>query len=78
NGKCAAEMMRVANEAKVALVFVIRYPEPAKWPALTAFVGSYELESGTLQMEELALRADYKGNVVILVGDRSNKSSVMR
>ncbi|RMV14101.1 Periplasmic substrate-binding protein [Pseudomonas savastanoi] len=78
NGKSAAEMMRLANEAKVPLVFVNRNPEPAKWPALTAFVGSDELESGTLQMEELARRAGYKGNVVILVGDPSNKSSVMR
>lgn len=78
SGKSAPEMMRLANEAKVPLVFVNRNPEPATWPALTAFVGSDELESGTLQMEELARRANYKGNVVILVGDPSNKSSVMR
>jgi len=78
NGKSAPEMIRLANEAKIPLVFVNRNPEPAKWPAQTAFVGSDELESGTLQMEELARRANYKGNVVILVGDPSNKSSVMR
>nr|WP_163024439.1 substrate-binding domain-containing protein [Pseudomonas viridiflava] len=71
NGKSAPEMMRLANEAKIPLVFVNRNPEPAKWPPQTAFVGSDELESGTLQAEELARRANYKGNVVILVGDPS-------
>ncbi|WP_163031980.1 substrate-binding domain-containing protein, partial [Pseudomonas viridiflava] len=59
NGKSAPEMMRLASEAKVPLVFVNRNPDPAKWPAQTAFVGSDELESGTLQMEELARRANY-------------------
>ncbi|ROL69099.1 rhizopine-binding protein [Pseudomonas chlororaphis] len=78
NGKSAPEMLRLAGEAKIPLVFVNRNPEPQTWPARTAFVGSDELESGTLQMEELARRANYKGNVVILVGDPSNKSSLMR
>ncbi|MFS2159731.1 substrate-binding domain-containing protein [Pseudomonas sp. Pseusp122] len=78
NGKSAAEMMRLATAAKIPLVFINRNPDPEKWPAQTAFVGSNELESGTLQMEELARRANYKGNVVILIGDPSNKSSLMR
>ncbi|WP_191489132.1 substrate-binding domain-containing protein [Pseudomonas sp. FEN] len=78
NAKSAPEMLRLASEAKIPLVFVNRNPTPDKWPAQTAFVGSDELESGTLQMEELARRANYKGNVVILVGDPSNKSSLMR
>lgn len=78
NAKSAPEMLRLANAAKIPLVFVNRNPTPDKWPAQTAFVGSDELESGTLQMEELARRANYKGNVVILVGDPSNKSSLMR
>lgn len=78
NGKSAPEMMRLANEAKIPLVFVNRNPDPAQWPAQTAFVGSNELESGTLQMEELARRANYKGNVVVLVGDPNNKSSLIR
>ncbi|MPQ67723.1 MULTISPECIES: substrate-binding domain-containing protein [unclassified Pseudomonas] len=78
NAKSAPEMLRLATAAKIPLVFVNRNPGPDKWPAQTAFVGSDELESGTLQMEELARRANYKGNVVILVGDPNNKSSLMR
>ncbi|MCU1742008.1 MULTISPECIES: substrate-binding domain-containing protein [Pseudomonas] len=78
NAKSAPEMLRLASAAKIPLVFVNRNPGPDKWPAQTAFVGSDELESGTLQMEELARRANYKGNVVILVGDPNNKSSLMR
>ncbi len=78
SGKSGPEMMRLASAAKIPLVFVNRNPDPEKWPAMAAFVGSDELESGTLQMEELARRANYKGNVVILVGDPGNKSSLMR
>lgn len=78
NAKSAPEMLRLASAAKIPLVFVNRNPGPDKWPAQTAFVGSDEVESGTLQMEELARRANYKGNVVILVGDPNNKSSLMR
>ncbi|AZE99676.1 Ribose ABC transporter, periplasmic ribose-binding protein RbsB [Pseudomonas orientalis] len=78
DGKSAAQMMQLASDAKIPLVFVNRNPNPEKWPAQTAFVGSNELESGTLQMEELARRAGYKGNVVILVGDPANASSLMR
>ncbi|NWA24970.1 substrate-binding domain-containing protein [Pseudomonas gingeri] len=78
NAKSAPEMLRLASAAKIPLVFVNRNPTPDKWPAQTAFVGSDEVESGTLQMEELARRANYKGNVVILVGDPNNKSSLMR
>lgn len=78
DGKSAAQMMQLASDARIPLVFVNRNPNPEKWPAQTAFVGSNELESGTLQMEELARRAGYKGNVVILVGDPANASSLMR
>lgn len=74
----AEQMIRLTSDAKIPLVFINRNPEPAKWPANTVFVGSDELESGTLQMEELARRANYKGNVVILVGDTLNKASQMR
>ncbi|MCK6189416.1 MULTISPECIES: substrate-binding domain-containing protein [unclassified Pseudomonas] len=78
DGKSAAQMIQLASQAKIPLVFVNRNPNPQTWPAQTAFVGSNELESGTLQMEELARRAGYKGNVVILVGDPANASSLMR
>ncbi|TWI57470.1 ribose transport system substrate-binding protein [Pseudomonas duriflava] len=74
----APEMTRLANEAGIPLVFINRNPEPAQWTPNTAFVGSDEIESGTLQMEELARRANYKGKVVVLVGDPGNKASKIR
>ncbi|UVH51844.1 substrate-binding domain-containing protein [Pseudomonas sp. CBS] len=77
DGKSAAQMIQLATDAKIPLVFVNR-PNTEKGSAYTAFVGSNELESGTLQMEELARRAGYKGNVAILVGDPANASSLMR
>ncbi|AZF47816.1 substrate-binding domain-containing protein [Pseudomonas sp. R2-7-07] len=78
DGTSTPQMMQLASEANIPLVFVNRNPSPEKLTARAAFVGSNELESGTLQMEELARRAGYKGNVVILVGDPANASSSMR
>ncbi|MBT2339833.1 MULTISPECIES: substrate-binding domain-containing protein [Pseudomonas] len=76
--KGAPEMMRLADAAKIPLVFVNRNPPAGQWPSLSAYVGSDELESGTLQMEELARRANYKGNVAVLVGDPNNAASALR
>lgn len=76
--KSSAQMMKLADTARIPLVFVNRSPALEKLAAQTAYVGSNELESGTLQMEELARRAGYKGNVVIVVGDPGNAASRMR
>ncbi|MBD8495667.1 substrate-binding domain-containing protein [Pseudomonas syringae] len=76
--KSSAQMMKLADTARIPLVFVNRSPALEKLATQTAYVGSNELESGTLQMEELARRAGYKGNVVILVGDPGNAASRMR
>lgn len=74
----ADQMIALTRAAKIPLVFVNRLPALAQWPAGTAFVGSDELESGTLQMEELARRAGYKGKVAILVGDPTKAAAQLR
>lgn len=78
NVKDAPEMLREATAAGIPIVVVNRQYLPEQWPAKAAYVGSNELESGTLQMEELARRAHYRGKVAILVGDPNNPSSRMR
>lgn len=74
----ADEMINLTSEAKIPLVFVNRLPSRIDWPSTTAFVGSDELQSGTFLMEELARRANYKGNVAILVGDPTKTAAQLR
>lgn len=74
----ADEMINLTSEAKIPLVFVNRLPSRTDWPSTTAFVGSDELQSGTFLMEELARRANYKGNVAILVGDPTKTAAQLR
>lgn len=76
--KNAPEMLSQATAAGIPIVLLNRQYIPEHWPPKAAYVGSNELESGTLQMEELARRAHYRGKVVILVGDPQNPSSRMR
>ncbi|KTT39679.1 rhizopine-binding protein [Pseudomonas oryzihabitans] len=76
--KAAPELLREATAAGIPIVLLNRQYIPEQWPPKAAYVGSNELESGTLQMEELARQAHYRGKVAILVGDPNNPSSRMR
>ncbi|WP_295515708.1 substrate-binding domain-containing protein [uncultured Pseudomonas sp.] len=76
--RAAPDLLREATTAGIPIVLLNRQYLPEQWPAKAAYVGSNELESGTLQMEELARRAHYQGKVAILVGDPDNPSSRMR
>ncbi len=64
----------------VPLVFI--NAEPIKnltsMPDNTIYVGSNEKESGTIQMEELARLAGYKGNVALLIGEENHNAAQMR
>lgn len=72
------QLFEFANQ--VPLVFV--NTEPVKniedMPPNTVYVGSNELESGTMQMEELARLNNYKGNVALLIGEESHPAAQMR
>ncbi|MDH2434386.1 sugar ABC transporter substrate-binding protein [Pokkaliibacter sp. MBI-7] len=72
------KMIKLATEAKIPLVFVNRKPDSDKLPEGVAFVGSNELDSGTLEMQELARLAGEKGNVAIMVGELGTNAAQLR
>src|SRR5262245_54328440 len=61
-------MTKAATEAGVPLVYVNRRPAEETLPDRVVFVGSEELQAGTLQMEELARLMNHRGNVAVMVG----------
>ena len=65
---------------QVPLIFINTEPVPnlSTMPPNTLYVGSNELESGTLQMEELARLANYRGRVALLIGEESHSAAKKR
>jgi inositol transport system substrate-binding protein len=71
-------MTRVARDAGVPLVYVNRRPAEETLPEGVVFVGSEELQAGTLEMEELARLMNYRGNVAIMVGELTSNGAQLR
>jgi len=71
-------MTKVARDGGVPLVYVNRRPAEETLPEKVVFVGSEELQAGTLEMEELARLMDYKGNVAIMVGELASNGAQLR
>jgi inositol transport system substrate-binding protein len=69
---------KLVTKAGIPLVYVNRTPGDSKLPSGVVFVGSDEKESGTLQMEELARLANYKGNVAIMIGNLTDAGALQR
>lgn len=67
-------MITAAKNANIPLIFVNRKPE-VKLPADMAYVGSDSALGGEMQMEALAKKMNYKGNVAILMGALSNEEA---
>ncbi|MDH2269793.1 substrate-binding domain-containing protein [Serratia marcescens] len=67
-------MIVAAHRAAIPLIFVNRKPEVPLTGA-TAYVGSDSALSGRLQMEALAKKMNYRGNVAILMGALSNEET---
>ncbi|KTS35326.1 sugar ABC transporter substrate-binding protein [Pantoea dispersa] len=72
------QLTRLAQQAKIPLVYVNRTPGDKTLPPGVVFVGSDERESGTLQMEALAKLANYKGNVAIMIGNLTDAGALQR
>jgi inositol transport system substrate-binding protein len=72
------KMTRLAREAGVPLVYVNRTPSDAELPERVVFVGSDEIQGGTLEMEELARQMNYEGNVAIMVGELATHGARFR
>jgi len=72
------QLTKLAQQAKIPLVYVNRTPGDKTLPDGVVFVGSDERESGTLQMEALAKMANYKGNVAIMIGNLTDAGALQR
>jgi len=71
-------MTKVARDAGVPLVYVNRRPAEDTLPSGVVFVGSEDLQAGTLEMEELARLMNYRGNVAIMVGELASNGAQLR
>ncbi|MEG3110917.1 sugar ABC transporter substrate-binding protein [Pantoea sp. T14] len=71
-------LTKLAQQAKIPLVFVNRTPGDKTLPPGVVFVGSDERESGVLQMEALAKMANYRGNVAIMIGNLTDAGALQR
>ena len=71
-------MTKVARDAGVPLVYVNRRPAEETLPSGVVFVGSEELQAGTLEMEELARLMNHRGNVAIMVGELASNGAQLR
>ena len=71
-------MTKIAREAGVPLVYVNRRPAEETLPGGVVFVGSEDLQAGTLQMEELARLMNHRGNVAIMVGELASNGAQLR
>ncbi len=69
---------QIATAAGVPLVYMNRQPTEPKLPVGIGYVGSDELVSGTLQMEEVCKRLDGKGDIVVMIGDLANQGARQR
>jgi ABC-type sugar transport system substrate-binding protein len=71
-------MTKAARDGGVPLVYVNRRPAEEKLPAGVVFVGSEDLQAGTLEMEELARLTNYRGNVAVMVGELASNGAQLR
>jgi inositol transport system substrate-binding protein len=71
-------MTKAARDAGVPLVYVNRKPAEETLPGGVVFVGSEDLQAGTLEMEELARLMNYRGNVAIMVGELASNGAQLR
>ncbi|NHM28335.1 sugar ABC transporter substrate-binding protein [Desulfofundulus sp. TPOSR] len=67
---------RMAKEAGIPLISVNRLMK--NQDEATAYVGSESIKSGIMEMEYLAKKMNYKGNVAILIGDPAHEAARMR
>ncbi|WEX90408.1 sugar ABC transporter substrate-binding protein [Sinorhizobium garamanticum] len=74
-----AAMSKIAADAGIPLVYVNREPVNVDTlPEKQAFVASNELESGTLETQEICKLLGGKGKAVVMMGELSNQAARMR
>ncbi|WP_455273840.1 sugar ABC transporter substrate-binding protein [Rhizobium herbae] len=74
-----AAMSKIAADAGIPLVYVNREPiNIDTLPEKQAFVASNEMESGTLETQEVCKLLGGKGKAVVMMGELSNQAARMR
>jgi inositol transport system substrate-binding protein len=74
-----AAMSKLAADAGIPLVYVNREPSNIdSLPEKQAFVASNEVESGTLETQEVCKLLGGKGKAVVMMGELSNQAARMR
>lgn len=74
-----AVMSKIAADAGIPLVYVNREPVNVnELPEKQAFVASNEMDSGTLETQEVCKLLGGKGKVVVMMGELSNQAARMR
>jgi len=72
-------MTKLAKEAGIPIVYSVHPPADLEsLPEKTAFVGSDEKQSGTMQTKEVCRLLKGKGNAYVLMGPLNNHSSIVR
>lgn len=72
------KMTKLASEAGIPLVYVNRMPADKKLPPKVAYVGSNEVDSGTLEMKEVCKLMGGKGSILVMIGDLANQAARQR
>ncbi len=79
DGAATPAMTQLATQSGVPLVYVNHPPiDHEALPEGTSFVGSDEVESGTMQTREVCKMLGGKGNVLVLMGPLENEASAVR
>ncbi len=77
-----APMTKLANDAGIPIVYVNRQPIDMDALGKGAFVGSNEVDSGTLETKEVCRMLKEAGkteaNILVMQGDLANQAAVMR
>jgi len=72
------KMTQLAVKAGIPLVYVNRMPGDKSLPPKVSFVGSNEVDSGTLQMKEVCRMLGGKGQILVMMGELSNQAARQR
>ncbi|KQT64264.1 MULTISPECIES: sugar ABC transporter substrate-binding protein [unclassified Aureimonas] len=79
DGDGTPAMSKLADEAGIPIVYSVHPPADLdSLPKKAAFVGSDELESGTMQTKEVCKLLGGKGSAYVLMGPLNNHSSIVR
>jgi len=78
DSQATSKMTKMVTAAGIPLVYVNHPPGESTLPAKVSFVGSNELDSGTMQTKEVCRLLGGKGKVLLIDGDLANESAIQR